>query len=89
MKYIIMTNKLLDPGELFNTFMSGKEGMYEDVIDFAKEYGKQMYNAAIEEAANNAKVKSKWEFVLSMGDDDHPGETTYSVDKDSILKLKI
>lgn len=60
-----------------------------NIHEAAIEYGKQMFNYALELAAENATVKSEWQFVLSLGDDDHPGETIYSVDRESILKLKI
>lgn len=75
----ITLNSFVSQGELCVTVNR------EELVDLSKE----IWNAALEWAAENARVKSEWQFVLSLGDDDHPGETTYFVDKESILKGKI
>jgi hypothetical protein len=66
-------------GKVYNSVMSGTEGMYEDVIAAMEEYGKQMFNYAIELAARNAEAQLG-------GLESNPN---CEVDKQSILKLKL
>lgn len=60
---------------------------YNKVIKSIEEYGKQRHNQAIKAAAENAKVLFKRYSTRSEVVSAVHGKTTYSVSKDSILKL--
>lgn len=81
-KGVVITGKYFDEKE--NEF----DFDFKDWFIFElEEYGKQRHNQAIHAAAENAKVlferySTKSEIVSAVH-----GKTTYSVSKDSILKL--
>lgn len=56
----------------------------EDILEAMGEYGKEMYNQAIEDAAENAETY-EYPYLDACGE---CGHTATYVDKDSILRLK-
>jgi hypothetical protein len=54
---------------------------FNDMTDFAEQYGKQQWNEAIDKAAEAADVKHEYTDALH-------DEVFFTVNKESILKLK-
>jgi hypothetical protein len=84
-----------DVQKIYNSVMSGTEGMYEDVIASMEEYGKQMFNYALYLASKNAVIAEMHED--ETGDYTIIGQTVgevvneeavYIIDKESILNIK-